>query len=298
MSRTFALPVDGDLTGLPTDLLPENLTFTQLKDLDGLTPSQRRLYYPNSFDPITGIYSRADQRIEDLGLIDPVDVWSRSGGQQGSTPDDMIASISIRAQAGDPTGDALVTVVDAFLSPRFASFVVPLAPDGQTPGRVATRYGLPIFTGDMILVDWLNRPAITNAASILLNLSPADGCCMQKATAAWFAVNGEGPVPPACTPPIVLGMTSAPAPIFALSPFESYTLTIPGIGFQADDVVAVSSGPPGVIISSFGFISPGEFTAVVDIPAGTPPSGFVVSVSRALDPGCSASAGLPIVDPA
>lgn len=102
--------------------MPTNLSFTQLRDLDALTPSQRRLYYPNSFDPLTGIYARADQTIGELGLIDPVDLWERSSATGTSTPDDFLANISIRGPAGDPTGDALVTVVDSLFSPRFPSF--------------------------------------------------------------------------------------------------------------------------------------------------------------------------------
>lgn len=296
MSRTFSIPVTVDLTGDVNDQLPENLTFRQLKDFEGLTPSQRRLLYPNSFDPLTGVYGRPDQVITELGLIDPVDVWSRSGATKTSTPDDFLANISIRGPAGDPTGDALVTVVDGYFSPRFASFVVPLAPDGQTPGRVATRYGLPLFTGDMIIVDWLNRPVSpVSSAQILLNLSPCDFCCMQKATAAWFAVNSEGPVDPGCIPPVVLAISSSPSPIAAFSPPNNYTLTISGIGFEATDVVSVASSPPGVSLGPVTYVGPAEWEAAIFVAGGAPPGFITLSVARGADLGCLDTGTIPVV---
>ncbi len=298
MSRTFSLPVTVDLTGDVNDQLPDALGFTQIRDLAGLTPSQRRLYYPESFDPLTGVYARPDKIITELGLIDPVDVWQRSGAAQGSSPDDFLANLSIRGPAGDPTGEALVTVVDSLFSPRFPSFVVPLAPDGQTPGRVATRYGIPLFTGDMIVADWLNRPASGNGAQILLNLAPCDFCCMQKATAAWFQVNGEGPVAPDCGPPVVLGLSSTPSPIRALFPPTVYTVTIPGIGFMPSDNVAIASSPPGVNLTSSTFVNPGEIEVTIAVAGGVLPGQIVFSVSRAGDPGCMDTGSLPVVPPA
>lgn len=299
MSRTFSFPVTTDLTGDVNDQLPSGLSFTQLRDPDALTPSQRRLYWPQSFDPLTGLYARPDQTITELGLIDPVDTWLRSGGAQGSSPDDFIANLSVSGPPGDPTGEALFTVVDALFRPRFPSFVIPLPDDGQTPGRVATRYGIPFFTGDMLICDWLNRPATGNGAQILLNLAPCDFCDMQKATAAWFQVNSEGPVPPECVPPVVLGVTSVPSPIRAgLGIPVNYVVTIAGIGFESDDVVTIASGPGGVAITNTTFVSPGEWTVDIAVLAGTLAGPLTFSVARAADAGCADTGDTFVVPPA
>lgn len=297
MSRTFVIPVLDELTGLVTDTLPPDLSFNQLPDNEVLTPAQRRIYFPYSLDPLAGITYQENQKIYDLGLIDPVDLYS-SVGSQNNAPDDFLATISVRSLSQDDTGDALITVVDSVFNPRFPSFQLPLpGPVAPTPQRVSTRYGIPLFSGDMIIVDWLNFPALSGAALITLNLSPADGCCMQQATAAWFQVSGEGPVQPGCVPPEITVVDSFPAPIYGggVGPPTAYQLVIVGDLFEPTDLVQIGDVNGVSVIGLPLYIGPNEWQLPIEVDSNADIGPLSVAVVRAEDSGCFGTGSIDII---
>jgi hypothetical protein len=300
MSRTYGIPFTGRLTGLAGvfsgDKLPDALVFKQNLNALNSSPAQRRIYLPSSFDVNTGTTTRPDQVVVDLGFIDPVDLFLKSGPPNQASPDDFLATLSVQGPFGDPTGEAQITVIASDSSPRFASFVIPQPSDGFTVGRVASRYGIPILTGDTIVLDWLTVPVSGPGGIITLNLSPADGCCMQQAMAAWFAVNGQGPPTPSCDPPVINSFDSIPAPIFsgAGAPVD-YTVDLDGTGFLADDIVTIESAPAGVTLLGSLFVSPVLWTTGVRVLAGTLGGNIVFRITRVGDPTCFDEISVPLV---
>ena len=177
MSRTIYLPVTGDLTGLATDGPPPGLLLrSQAERVSALPRTIARQYFPFSFDYLTDTYGQADQIIADLGVLDPVELWERCGPRGSlNAPDDFIATLSIRS--GDDTGTAEAQVIDSGGSPRRTAL--------SFPGAGATHYGIPLFTGDRILVVWSVAPLGGTAATVILNLTEGDQMPLQRASAAW-----------------------------------------------------------------------------------------------------------------
>jgi len=180
MSRTLYLPVTGDLTGLLDDGGPPNLVLRSQANRAGpattLPRTVARQYFPFGYDYPTTAYSQVDQVITDLGVLDPVELWEKCGPVGSlNAPDDFIATLSIRSS--DDTGTARAQVLDAGGSPRGAPI--------DFPGAGATRYGIPLFTGDRISLTWLVGPVTDNSATVILNLTEGDKMQLQKAIAAW-----------------------------------------------------------------------------------------------------------------
>lgn len=304
MSRTYVLPVSNNITGDIDDALPSELVFReQARNADPptLTRSASRQYYPFDFDPVTGIYGQANQVIEDLGYIDPVELWERAGANPNdrNAPDDFIATISVRAGGGDPTGEALCTLVDSVFSPRLPSFILPEVgpPVSPTPSRLATRYGLPVFSGDIILIDWFNRPVTTEAAIVTINLTPCDGCALQAAVAAWQAAQKDCCAAEECDAPVVTNIIPDPSPILGgIGAPVNYGLDINGSGFLPTDVITLV-GDPGIVPGIPFHVSGALWTLPIAVAAFTPSGPFTVEVARVGAPTCSDSADGFVVPP-
>lgn len=304
MSRTYVLPVTGELGGGPTAGLPPDLVFREQAlnaSPPALTRSASRQYYPFDYDPVTGIYGQINQQIVELGYIDPVELWERASGSPDdrNAPDDFIATISVRAAFPAPDGEALFTLVDSTYSPRLPSFIIPESPAvAPTPSRVATRYGLPIFSGDVILVDWFNRPATTNAALVTVNLTPCDGCELQAAVAAWEAALKDcctegtdcsaGPEALSVNPPAITGG-------FAPGPPVTISVTIGGSNFNATDVISLVS-VAGVSITSVPSLGGIGWTFDLEFPPDIPPfSPIILTVTDTA--GCADSIQILVFPP-
>ena len=158
-SRTFFLPVTGVLTGLDTDALPDD-QFNQPKGDSRNTLD--RVFYPEGYNPSTAVGSP----IGDLGVIDPVKLWSSTGNPN---EDDFVLNLSVAAADGSPAV-ARFWVADPSGLTRFGPFELPIAP--ASPFQANTRYAIPILTGDRVFVEWATPPAAPGA-NIIANLTPA-----------------------------------------------------------------------------------------------------------------------------
>lgn len=302
MSRTYVLPVTVSLTGDFADNLPEDLVFRDLaasKD-PALPRSVARQYFPFEFDPVAQVYNQANQVIEELGVIDPVELWERTASTPAArnAPDDFIATISVTGPPGDPTGDAIFVVVDSNNVPRLPPIFLPAAPyTVPFPPRVATRYGLPIFTGDRIVVAWGNRPTTGESATVIVNLTPCDACELQTAAAAWATALKDCCEGGSTCDLTVAIITSAPGPVLGgIGVIGNYVITILGSNFLPTDLVNLTA-PPGVSLG-IPLITPTDITINMTVDPFTPPGNMVFEVVRFDDPTCSATGNLPIIPPA
>jgi hypothetical protein len=251
------------------------------------------MYYPIKYDISGESYEQANQEIAELGYLDPVELWTRSQSQE-SSPDDFIATISIQGPVGDPSGEAIFTVVDANMRPRFNSFVLPSAATAPTPVGVGTRYGVPLLSGDLILCSWLNRPATGDNGVIIINLMECDGCEWQRTAAQWLANQGDEPVP--CSPPSIISILPVGGPIFEPG-IGTWTLAVQGIDFEPTDEWDSPVGP--ITVQSVNFIDSANVEVTIDIGFPGLSSGpYPINVNRVGDPTCAATGSFFIVPPA
>lgn len=295
MSRTYFLPVTVDLTGNANDNLPPELVFRdQSASLDPFLPrSIARQYFPYEYDFISEVYNQANQVITELGVIDPVELWERTAEtpDKRNAPDDFIATVSVHGPNGDFTGTGGFTVIDATGSPRFPEFELPIGV--AAPGRVATRYGIPLFTGDRILARWVNRPVSGDSGFVIVNLTPCDGCELQTAAAAW-----EQALKDCCGDTCPKGVdlvTSIPSPILTLPGPESYILTITGTGFLIDDVISSVNGD--VVITGPPIFGGTTWQVPIDVTTPTPGPQDAIKIESAADAQCFTLAAIFVAPP-
>ena len=208
MSRTYYLPITITLDGDPASGIPPNLLFRDQADTtDPAIPRTiSRLLFPRQYAYVAEVYNQADQVIGTLGAIDPVQLWERSGSAgDRNAPDDFIATVSVHGPTGDTTGIAQVTIIDGNLRPRSAPFLL-----GSSPAApYATRYGIPLFTGDQLLFSWQTEPNAGTSGFVTVNLTPCDGCELQRAAAAWVSALKDccAEVAPSCLLPSAAEVT-------------------------------------------------------------------------------------------
>ncbi len=276
MSRTYFLPVTVDLDGNPASIIPANLLFRQ-SDSPTLARTISRILFPLDYEYELELYNQADQVIGSLGSIDPVELWERSG-QAGdrNAPDDFLATVSVTGPTGDTSGIAEVTILDPNLRPRFAPFL--LGSDPET-APYASRYGIPLITGDQLLFSWATPPAGGTSAFVTVNLTPCDACELQTAAALWNqALKACCEAPVSCL---------APGSAVAIDNFGAVTpLTVgPGGGPGTDIAVAVppASGVWSLNVDMGTTFDPADYTAEVlvngaAIPPGPPFSATITAV--------------------
>jgi len=209
MSRTYYLPITITLDGDPASGIPPNLLFRDQADTtDPAIPrTVSRLLFPRQYDYVAEVYNQADQVIGTLGAIDPVQLWERSGSAgDRNAPDDFVATVSVHGPTGDTSGIAQVTIIDGNLRPRSAPFLL-----GSSPAApYATRYGIPLFTGDQLLFSWQTEPNAGTSGFVTVNLTPCDGCELQRAAAAWVLALKDccAEVAPSCLLPSAAEVTN------------------------------------------------------------------------------------------
>ncbi len=321
MSRTYFLPVTVAIDGNVASGLPPNLLFRD--QADSVDPALRRtasrMMLPLGYDYPLEVYNQADQVIANLGLIDPVELWERSG-QAGdrNAPDDFLATVSINGPTGDTSGVAMVTIVDANLRPRFAPFTL----GSSSPAPYATRYGIPLFTGDRLLVDWTIAPLGGSSAFVTVSLTPCFGCELQTATALWvealqdcceegipaetcFAVLTaviedltSGLVTPLGVPGPGLGVLSPPGG----GPYQLDVTMDTAFDIADYTIEVLRNGVPLVLGA------PPNFASVISLPAGPPgtqtiwrfemgggiPASFSVRVTKTANPACTFTQGFVV----
>ncbi len=285
MSRTYYLPVTVTLDGDPSSVIPSNLLLRDQADNPdpGLPRTVARQLFPFGYDFPSDTYAQADQVIGTLGVVDPVELWERSGAaHERNAPDDFIATISIAGPAGDPTGIASVTIIDANLQPRSASVLLGSAP--SAPYR--TRYGIPLLTGDRLLLAWDTPPVSGSQAFVSLNLTACDGSALQSAAAAWLVALKDccDDTPPACDTPSAAAVTDDNGAITPLSvggggnPGSVQAVLVPpGSGVYMLDVTLPATFDPAdytvEVLVDGSAITPGaapNFAAVGALPFGPP----------------------------